>query len=317
VYLLDISYEIIYLTKEIRINTPKEAFMINKYIDTFQNIRKSIYDIVCDKDIADKIIQYDIYSNVFSCFKESGDSAGKIKLKEYIERILDSLFNDINASELFDKDIWMNFWNDNEEYRAFQEKYNLPYNMVIADVGTEWLGILDRMDDYDMTAKICCFEKLLDYLVWSNTFCYVYAYQYYETNWEDVRFEESRVSRMQYYEYRELKTYIDKISGYELKEQMDRLVRQYCVSEFDYMYPDRETMWLDMIKRGLAIPEAMKIVKQVCRGCGLSDLMKSKLRNIGYKEEIINEMNECKYLKGRNVGLMKLLYVQNLVGGVV
>jgi heterodisulfide reductase subunit B len=122
---------------------------------------------------------------------------------------------------------------------------------------------------------------------------------------------------MQYYEYRELKTYIDKISGYELKEQMDRLVRQYCVSEFDYMYPDRETMWLDMIKRGLAIPEAMKIVKQVCRGCGLSDLMKSKLRNIGYKEEIINEMNECKYLKGRNVGLMKLLYVQNLVGGVV
>ena len=60
VYLLDISYEIIYLTKEIRINTPKEAFMINKYIDTFQNIRKSIYDIVCDKDIADKIIQYDI-----------------------------------------------------------------------------------------------------------------------------------------------------------------------------------------------------------------------------------------------------------------
>ena len=97
-------------------------------------------------------------------------------------------------------------------------------------------------------------------------------------------------------------------------EQMERLTRQYCVTEFDKKYPDRETLFLDMIERGIMIPEAVKMVKTIRRSDReLTGSMEERLRGAGYSEEEIVEMKKIKYLKSRNTAITKLLYIQELI----
>lgn len=289
--------------------------MDNVYRDKFYHIRKNISEFVDDDIIADKIILYDLYSSIYSCFNEMKADAGFGGLKEYVEDVIKVLIDKIGLQNQHFKRTWENFWNDNDEYHEFYDKYNLPHNMRLSDIGTVWLRIIDNMENLNINDKTISFSKLLDFIVWTDSFYYVFAYQYWDKNPMSVKLEESRVSKLNYYDYRELKTYVDKIEHKSIEEQINCLNRQYLISNFDYLYPDKEALWIDMIKKGVSIPESMKIVKHISKGSGLETSMKVKLSNAGYDKNIINDMDTCKHLKSRSNAVTKLLYTKDLIGG--
>ena len=286
------------------------------YRNKFHQIRKDISEFVGDETIADEIILYNLYSCVYSCFNEPESEENTGAFKEYIENIIKTLIDKIGLSNLYYERTWENFWSDNDKFYEFYEKYNLPHNMRLSDIGTLWLRIIDDMESFNNDDKTKIFSKILDYIVWTDSFYYIFAYQYWNKNPMNMDLEESRVSKLNYYDYRELKTYVDKIGHKLIDEQIKCLSRQYLECDFDYRYPDKETLWIDLIKKGISITESMKIVKHISQGKGLQTYMKDKLSNAGYDEKIIKEMDACEYLKSRSHAVIKFLYTKDLLGGI-
>ena len=275
--------------------------------DKFYRIRKNISEFVGDDNIADELILYNLYSSVYSCFNEPESEENTGAFKEYIEDIIKMLIDKIGLPYLYYESTWENFWSDNEKFHEFYEKYNIPHNMRLSEIGTRWLRIIDNMENFSIDDKVKSFSKILDYIVWTDSFYYVFAYQYWNKNPINAELEESSVSKLNYYDYRELKTYVDKIRDKSIEEQVNCLSRQYLVFDFDYRYPDKETLWIDLIKKGISITESMKIVKHISQGKVLQTYMKDKLSNAGYDEKIIKEMDACEYLKSRSHAVTKFL----------
>lgn len=290
--------------------------MNSVYRDKFYQIRKNISEFVGDGIIADKFILYDLYSYIYSCFNEPEADENSGAFKEYIEDVIKTLIDKIGLSNLHYERTWENFWSYNEKFHEVYEKYNLPYNMRLSDIGTLWLRIIDHMENLNNEDKARSFSKILDYIVWTNSFYYVFAYQYWDRNPMNIKMEESIVSKLNYYDYQELKTYVDKMEDKSIEEQINCLNRQYLINNFDYLYPDQETLWIDMIEKGISITESMKIVKHVSKGRGLETYMKDKLFNAGYDETKIKAMDACEYLKSRSHAVTKLLYTKDLLGGI-
>ena len=132
--------------------------------------------------------------------------------------------------------------------------------------------------------------------------CTVYAYQYHIDNYTGLRFVSERLTLLQYWEFRELETYVEKIRELELTEKIERLTRLYSDDEFDDIYPDTETLFLDFISRGISVPEALKMVKVI--RCGrsdkLTDHMNELLVQAGYSGEIIQRIKAIRYLKSKS-----------------
>ena len=93
------------------------------------------------------------------------------------------------------------------------------------------------------------------------------------------------------------------------------MTRLYSDDEFDDIYPDRETLFLDFISRGISVPEALKMVKVI--RCGrsdkLTDHMNELLVQAGYSGEIIQRIKAIRYLKSKSNAIIRLLYVTKLI----
>ena len=163
--------------------------MYSRCVDKFIQIREYVNDLVGDEEVACLFIKYDMYSAIYSCFNAKDNEEGQIELKKYMEKVIQSLINKFGLTKIYDEDSWLNFWNNTDEYNDFIKMYNLPYDMRIADMGIQWLRILDKLDDYKIEDKVSGVNKLLDYVIWSNSFYEIYAYQYWDNNSGNVRFE--------------------------------------------------------------------------------------------------------------------------------
>ena len=107
--------------------------------------------------------------------------------------------------------------------------------------------------------------------------------------------------------------YLDKINNLSLEEQILKISKRYCETEFDKHFSDRESLYMELLDRGLPISEAFVITNRVRKGSGLTDIAYEKLVNIGYERELLEEVNAIKYLKSRRNAIVSFLYVKELV----
>lgn len=289
----------------------EELFMDKNYVAWLGRARKTIVEIMGEQKMADAIIQYNIFSAVLSCFKE--DEEEQESLRAYIEKLLKTLFLSLNIQDMYDEKLWMSFWGNTKDYKDFLEEFNFAYNLSLDDMGNKWLEKFEQMDEFDKSKKEELLKELSSYSTWNMAFFSVYSYQYWNANPCSHYFNIHRLSVLQYWEYREIENYVDKIKDLTLEEQIERLTRLYCVSEFDKQYPDRETLFLDMIEHNLTIAESLKMIKRIRTGRKLIDWMEDRLRKVGYEENVISEMNRCRYLKSRSSAITRLLYIQNIL----
>ena len=127
--------------------------MNSVYRNKFHQIRKDISEFVGGETIADEIILYNLYSYIYSCFNEPEADENSGAFKEYIEDVIKTLIDKIGLSNLHYERTWENFWSYNENFHEFYEKYNLPYNMRLSEIGILWLRIIDNMENLNNEDK--------------------------------------------------------------------------------------------------------------------------------------------------------------------
>lgn len=288
--------------------------MKKEYTTWFVEARNAMSRLMGDWKIADAIIQYNVFSNIWSCFHTAKDDGTLKKLENYLSEMIQRLFEDLRAGDMFDEKLWRLFLGNSLEYTSFLEEYNFPYNLSLKETGTVLLQRIDELAECGVDDRMQLMRPLANYYAWSDSFFWVYGYQYWSENPCPVEYEKERLSRLEYCEFREIENYIEKISYLSVEEQLEKLTRQYCATDFDKKYPDQETFFLDMVEHDILVPEALKIVKTVRRSDReLTNSMEEKLHNAGYTEEDICELKKIKYLKSRNTAITKLLYIQELI----
>ena len=288
--------------------------MKREYIGWFSEARNAMARLMGDSEIADRMLQYNTFASVWSCFETAKDAETLKRQEVYLGRLIRELFEQLGTGDMFRESLWRLFLENSPEYTSFLVEYNFPCNMTVREAGAVLLQKIDALAEWKAEERVELVRPLAAYYAWNDSFFWVFVYQYQRKYPGPVAYDESRLSRFEYCEFRELENYIEKISHMSVAEQMERLTRQYCVTEFDKKYPDRETLFLDMIERGIMIPEAVKMVKTIRRSDReLTGSMEERLRGAGYSEEEIVEMKKIKYLKSRNTAITKLLYIQELI----
>ena len=144
-------------------------------------------------------------------------------------------------------------------------------------------------------------------------YCTIFTYQYLIQNPDCGEFVAERLSVLQYWEYREIENYLDKINNLSLEEQILKISRRYCETEFDKRFSDRESLYMELLDRELPISEAYVITNRVRKGRGLTDITYEKLVNMGYERKLLEEVNAIKYLKSRRNAIVSFLFVKELV----
>ena len=288
--------------------------MKKEYTTWFTEARNAMVRLMGDSEIADAMIQHNVFSNIWSCFESAKDDKTLKQLEAYLGELVRGVFEQLGAGDMFDETLWRLFLEFSPEYNSFLEEYNFPHDLSLRGTGTVLLQKIDELAEWEVDDRVRLMRPLANYYAWNDSFFWVYGYQYWDKNPCPVKYDKNRLSRLEYCEFREIENYIEKISHLSMEEQLEKLTRQYCVTEFDEKYPDQETFFLDMVERGILVPEAIKIVKTVRRSDReLTGFMMDKLRNVGYAEEDICELKKKRYLKSRNTAITKLLYIQELI----
>ncbi len=288
--------------------------MKKEYTTWFAEARDAMSLLMGDSKIADAMIQHNVFSSIWSCFETTKDDKTLKQLENYLSELMQGLFDQLRAGDMFDEKQWKVFLEYSTEYTSFLDEYNFPYNLSLRETGTVLLQKIDELAEMKVNDRMRLMRPLANYYAWNDSFFWVYGYQYWNKNPCPVRYEKDRLSRFEYCEFRMIENYIEKISGLSVEEKIEKLTRQFCATEFDEKFPDQETFFLDMVGRGILVPEAIKILKTVRRSNReLTDSMEKKLRNAGYVEADIYELKKVKYLKSRNTAITMLLYVQELL----
>ena len=282
----------------------------SEYIKWFTNAQTLFKEYIDSDDIADELLHYEIFSAIWSCVKDDNETGMKERVKEIILALLKS----VEVADFFKEKFWDEFWDNSQEYQKFMEIYHFPDESFVNNVGTHWLRIIDKIDSKEDTyLRIDFSKKIIEYRLWIMTYCTIFTYQYLNNNSDCGRFVVERLSILQYWEYRELENYLEKISDRSLEEQIMSLTKLYCVTDFDRYFPDRESLYMDLIDKGLSISEAFVITNRVRKGRGLTTGMREKLFDVGYSLETIEKINNIRYLKSRRNAVSRFLYIKELV----
>lgn len=280
-----------------------------EYITWFENTRMFFGEYM-DSSIADELLHYEIFSAVWSCIEENENEEPNKQIKELIVALLRSL----EAVDFFREELLNAFLDNSQRYQEFIEEYHLPDETFLRDVGSFWLRTVDKIDDAGDKAKRVDFsKKACEYCLWLMPYCTIFTYQYLIENPNCGKFVAERLSVLQYWEYREIENYLDKINHLSLEEQILKISRRYCETEFDIRFSDRESLYMELLDRGLPISESFVITNRVRKGRGLTDIAYEKLVNMGYERELLEEVNTIKYLKSRRNAIVSFLFVKELV----
>ena len=278
----------------------------------YKEAKEVIKEAVGDEDISSRVIHFEMFRVIWSCFSESIDG---VDTSAFFRELIISLFESLNASEDLNMNLWEEFYKDSVSYNEFEKIYKFPQGWGLRESGSFWLKYADGLCDMTIEERVDIMNRLIKFYNWIGPYCTVYAYQYHIDNYTGLRFVSERLTLLQYWEFRELETYVEKIRELELTEKIERLTRLYSDDEFDDIYPDRETLFLDFISRGISVPEALKMVKVI--RCGrsdkLTDHMNELLVQAGYSGEIIQRIKAIRYLKSKSNAIIRLLYVTKLI----
>ena len=280
-----------------------------EYITWFENTRMFFREYM-DSSIADELLHYEIFSAVWSCIEENESEEQNKRVKELIVALLRSL----EAVDFFREELFNAFLDNSQKYQEFIEEYHLPDETFLRGVGAFWLRTVDKIDDAgDKMKRVDFSKKACEYCLWLMPYCTIFTFQYLIENPNCGKFVAERLSVLQHWECREIENYLDKINNLSLEEQILKISKRYCETEFDKHFSDRESLYMELLDRGLPISEAFVITNRVRKGSGLTDIAYEKLVNIGYERELLEEVNAIKYLKSRRNAIVSFLYVKELV----
>ena len=281
-----------------------------EYIKWFEDTRKLFKEYIDDNSIADELLHYEIFSAVWSCVEENANAEQGERVKEVIVALLRTL----EAVDFFREELWNKFWSNSQEYQKFMEEYHLPDETFLRDVGLFWLRTVDKIDSTEeKSIRLNFSEKVSEYCLWLMPYCTIFTYQYLIKNPNCGKFMCERISVLQYWEYRETENYLEKISNRSHEEQIMNITRRYCETDIEKRYPDRESLYMELLTKNLPISEAFVIMNRVRRGKGLTDAMHDRLIEMGYKRELLNEINAIRYLKSRRNAIVTFLFVIELI----
>lgn len=287
--------------------------MNKEYVKWFDKSYYYITELAGDSNIAKSIIQYNIFNDLVSCYKDVRMT--KDDFGQYSKILLIELFSKLSDNIEFDEELWNSFYYESSGYKQFIEMYDLPSMPSINKMGSFWLKKIDQIEDcWSIEKKVYFVDILTNYCCWREAFTTTYAYQYFIDNMCCADIAVHRFCLLQYWEYKEIESFLDRINAYSVHEKIEALMRMYAEDKFDLQYPDRETLFIELVKNKLQIPEAFTIVHRVRRGLKLTENMKMKLCEIGYDAGFIDRLNQIHYLKSRKLSIMRLLHITNLKG---
>ena len=282
----------------------------SKYIKWFENTRDFFNECIGDSNITDELLSYEIYSAIWSCLKEDENE----EQAKWVKAIIEALINSLEAEGFFKEELWEKFWNNSQEYQEFMGKYHLPDENFLRDVGTFWLRMVDKIDSTeDKNVRIEFSRQVGEYSLWLIPYCTIFTYQYLIQNPNCGEFAEERLTVLQYWEYREIECYMEKIGKRPIEEQIISISRRYCETEFDKMFPDCEGLYIELLDKGLPISEAFVITNRVQKGKGLTESLYNKLKDCGITKEVADQINNIRYLKSRRNAIVTFLYLKELV----
>lgn len=281
-----------------------------EYIIWFENIRAFFTKYIADSSIADELLHYELFSAVWSCIEDDE----REEQKECVKEVIVALLRSLNANNFFREELWDAFYDNSVEYQNFIEVYHLPDERFLRDAGSFWLRTVDNVDNMEDNKVRLEFSKQAgEYCLWLMPYSTIFTYQYLIENPNCGKFVFERLSILQYWEYRETENYLEKINNLSLEEQLMKITRRYCETDFDKRFPDRESLYMELLEKGLPISEAFVITNRVRKGKGLTDAMYEKLKCIGYEKQILEEINAIRYLKSRRNAIVTVLYVRELI----
>lgn len=286
--------------------------MNSEYSIWYEDAKKNLQNIITKPEDLNTFLQYEICKVVGDCFEKSDDIMDE---NTYFAEMIKALMVSLDASTDYDVKLCNEFCSGSILYKNFEEKYSFMQGWSLKNTGNFWLKFVDQLEEKTIDERLDMVKKLIQFYNWMVSYCRVYAYQYMLSNPCCMRFKEDRVQLMQYWEYRELESYIENLKEYDVESKVDFLNRRDAVNIIDKNYPDRECLLLDFIGRGISAPEAMKMTKLIrCgRGDKLSEHMLERLYSADYSETLIEEMKQIRYLKSKSSVIMKLLFVSKLI----
>lgn len=281
-----------------------------EYITWFENTRMFFGEYMDNSSIADELLHYEIFSAVWSCIEANENEERNKQIKELIVALLRSL----EAVDFFREELLNEFLDNSQKYQEFIEEYHLPDETFLRDVGSFWLRTVDKIDDAgDKVKRVDFSKKACEYCLWLMPYCTIFTYQYLIENSNCGKFVAERLSVLQYWEYREIENYLEKNDNLPLEEQITRISGRYCETDLERRYPDRESMYMELLDMELPISEAFMITNRIRRGKGLTENMYERLVNCGYKRNFLEELHTIRYLKSKRNAIITFLYVKELV----
>ena len=135
----------------------------SKYIKWFENTRFFFNECIGDSNITDELLSYEIYSAIWSCIKEDENE----EQAKWVKAIIVALINSLEAEGFFKEELWEKFWNNSQEYQDFMEKYHLPDENLLHNVGTFWLRMVDKIDSTDdKNVRMDFSRRVGEYSLW-------------------------------------------------------------------------------------------------------------------------------------------------------
>jgi hypothetical protein len=281
-------------------------------IGWYKEAKNILNRVIEDEQTANAVLNYEIYSFVWSSLGVEDEG---LEVYEFFRELLQDLYESLDAEADFDISLWKEFFYASQAYWDFQKIYRFPGGWKLRDAGTFWTKLADQLCDKTVDERVEIMRALTKFYNWIDSYCTVYSYQYSLGSPWKSQFVTARLTELQYDEYKELEAYIEKIKELDVEAKIEKLTRVYLYDEFDYIYPDRETLFLDFLRRGISVPEALKMVKLI--SCGktneLTEHMNGLLVSAGYTEETIQRIKAIHFLKSKRNAIVKLLFEIELV----
>ena len=285
--------------------------MQNKNIQWFSNVRAFLRKYINNEAVENKLILLEILAVVRDCLE---DNENQKVFEEDIVRIVIALLHKLNVYDITEENVWNEIYNKSQYSKEILSLYHLPQSIQLIDFGTHWLKHIEQVEALnDINAREKIIQDFWDYYLWFGPFCKIFTYQFLIENPGCGTFDKQKLILIQYWNYREIDSFLQTWKGKTNDNKLMLLSQLHGATAFEKEYPDRESLFLDLIKKGQTMPDALAVVNRVRKGKGLTSIMEQNLLSIGLEQESIRQIEQVRYLKSRRNVAEQFLYVQKII----
>ncbi len=231
------------------------------YRKWFQEAGIFLNEIIKDQNTVELLLLYEIIENLRTCTRSK--TQDQALYREDFKSLTISLWESVSTeipyrqelTEILEGEISKE---DHPFY--FLYTYRIPIYHVPKEYGTFWIQYINTLESRGDHMQIEDFARnMIHYHVWNNAYCRCFALQFLNKNRCSVGLNCGVCAPIQYWEYRRVDRFVQKNHRLSLEQLIIAISQFHHRSELQMRYPDRETLFMEMIHKGIHIENAMRM----------------------------------------------------------